>query len=145
MKIFILEDNSLRNKFFQKNLKEFDVTICNNYDDAIETINKEKFDIFFLDHDLDESIEKSGNRYKTGYDFAKYMEENKTPYKFIYIHTMNPSGARYMQSCFDEDLTKIIPFTILFTNIEYHKKDIKRFKLEEVFSYEGITLEKEAL
>ena len=59
-----------------------------SYKQAITKLNKTKFSIIDLDHDLGEE--------KTGYDICKYIVENNIRFDKIKIHTSNPVGRNNM-------------------------------------------------
>ena len=54
------------------------------FKDAINELNKRKYKVIDLDHDLGEE--------KTGYDICKYIIENDIKITRVYIHSSNPVG-----------------------------------------------------
>ena len=97
MDILILEDSSARCELFKKYLKEHNLFFCDNVDDAKILIDNQKFDMIFLDHDLEGQIYVNSNYENTGYQVAKYIASKNIESQII-IHTMNYSGARNMRS-----------------------------------------------
>ena len=109
-KILILEDNAERIKLFKSlllnkfkvNEMDVDILFTDNVEDAKKLFDKhKKFDMIFLDHDLDNRVYVDSNEPNTGYQFAKYLNEKleDEDYKttVIIIHTMNPIGAQNMK------------------------------------------------
>lgn len=66
----------------------YNVIIARTFKDAINELNKRKYKVIDLDHDLGEE--------KTGYDICKYIVENQIPMNEVYIHTNNPVGKQNM-------------------------------------------------
>lgn len=81
MNRFLFIDD-IRNHFFNEKIGNIDV--AKNYNQAIDFLNKYKYDIVSFDHDLGED--------KTGYDIAKYIVENNIQIGQFYIHSANPVG-----------------------------------------------------
>ena len=76
-----------------KEYKVSDVVWIKNYNDAIEQLKTGKVTWISFDHDL-------GSR-KTGYDVAKYIEENvhdgNIPCPEWQIHSANPAGRQNIE------------------------------------------------
>jgi response regulator of citrate/malate metabolism len=66
------------------------------YDEAINALKEEKWDVVYLDHDL-------GYDPKTGYDILCWLEQNLQylPGKIVIV-SMNPSGRERMQLVIDK-------------------------------------------
>lgn len=103
MNILIVDDSLERQVAFQKKFYQHSVTIAKNYNEAISCLNYGNYNCLFLDHDLGEG--------KTGYDVAVWIEKgiNQTSYPgrvrsdmIIYVHSMNPIGARNIQRVFPD-------------------------------------------
>lgn len=62
----------------------YNVIIARTFKDAINELNKRKYKVIDLDHDLGEE--------KTGYDICKYIVENNIKITRAYIHSSNPVG-----------------------------------------------------
>lgn len=62
----------------------YNVIIARTFKDAINELNKRKYKVIDLDHDLGEE--------KTGYDICKYIIENDIKITRVYIHSSNPVG-----------------------------------------------------
>jgi CheY-like chemotaxis protein len=106
--ILIVDDSRERQEAFYNKFSDtvfgtntFSLAIvyqATDYDQAIKALQTIQVDILFLDHDL-------GKDSKTGYDLAVWMEEqealgNINLPRRIYIHSMNPVGARNIQKVF---------------------------------------------
>ena len=104
-RVFVLEDAEDRIKWFTQRFAENPVFVTvTNAQLAIEVLTLIEFDLLFLDHDLEllnyaggymESQEESSG---TGYDVAKFLEENPDCQRTaeIVIHSLNPSGTARM-------------------------------------------------
>jgi CheY-like chemotaxis protein len=96
MRILVVDDSKERQKIFTRGLIGNEQVIqAFNYDQAIEALNTNIFDLIFLDHDLDEEAAS-----KSGMEVARYMvemEEDRRPKKAI-IHSLNPSGVENIAS-----------------------------------------------
>lgn len=62
----------------------YNIIIVRTFKDAINELNKRKYKVIDLDHDLGEE--------KTGYDICKYIIENDIKITRVYIHSSNPVG-----------------------------------------------------
>ena len=62
----------------------YNVIIARTFKDAINELNKRKYKVIDLDHDLGEE--------KTGYDICKYIIENDIKITRVYIHSNNHVG-----------------------------------------------------
>jgi CheY-like chemotaxis protein len=97
MKILLLEDNQERINKFKELFKNQTIFCCSDIHQAIDTCNNWNIDIMFLDHDLDNRIWVDSREENTGYQFVKWLVDNKIQEKcLIYIHSMNPIGANRM-------------------------------------------------
>lgn len=116
MKIFILEDDENRMKYFNKVLNKHTILHADTVEKSIKILEEnEDIIILFLDHDLEHKIMVSSKKPNTGYALAKYINESGKVYPQIIIHSMNVIGAHNMKdkliNC-AEDL-QVIPFHIL--------------------------------
>jgi len=94
MKIFVLEDNLIRQEKFKEIFKNHELIFSDNVVDALLKLYKTEFDILMLDHDL---VENNLTSYNNGYELCKKMIElNLQKQAIVYIHSMNPSGANAM-------------------------------------------------
>ena len=79
VRILVLDDDQKRHEAFKFHLFRHDVTHVYTCDEAIKAIEQEKWDIIFLDHDLEDrhyssaSDGKVEELEKTGYDVAVHI------------------------------------------------------------------------
>lgn len=114
MRIFILEDDQFRQKWFQKKFAKHILDIADNVEEAKKILSTNpQYDVGFLDHDLDHRVYVSSNEENTGYALCKWMKENKeyAPYQII-IHSLNVVGGDNMQTLLSEFHNNIwrVPF-----------------------------------
>lgn len=114
--ILILEDSEERIDFFKEKFeKDNNLFIFSFVNDAIDCLKRNKIDILFLDHDLDHRVMVNSYEKNTGFSFTKYIVNNNLQFEHIYIHSMNPVGAKLMY----EELEKtnntidLVPFYLL--------------------------------
>lgn len=108
IKIFILEDNNERIKWFKRKItdlvkREFELFISKDIDAAIKLYEENKpFDIYFLDHDLGGRVFVDSREENTGYTFAKYLKEKNITgeNEEVYSHSLNPIGRKNIINCF---------------------------------------------
>jgi hypothetical protein len=95
LNIFILEDSKERIDYFKKQFDNHNLTICMEINDEVyNTLDEKRFDILFLDHDLENYI--FGHK-DDGTTIAKYLTTRKLQsHAIIYVHSMNPIGANNM-------------------------------------------------
>lgn len=102
MRLFILDDDELRHAAFAKRFSDFDRVHVRTVDEALSALRENKFDIAFLDHDLNMYEHKSvgmsqhGPIELTGAHVAAFitaMDPDKRP-SFAVVHSWNPAGAR---------------------------------------------------
>jgi len=97
MKILLLEDNQYRIDKFKELYINQELFIYNNVLDAHHACVCNDFQVMFLDHDLDNRIWVNSQEENTGYQFVKFLVNNKLQKNsLIYIHSMNPIGANKM-------------------------------------------------
>jgi len=94
MKIFILEDDNNRVRYFKDTLAKHDVKVFDVADDAIDALENKVYDILFLDNDLGESA-------GSGTDVADFLhrnKDNKNNDALIIVHSWNVPAATAMRS-----------------------------------------------
>lgn len=102
MKILFLDDDLNRHQIFKQNLPGIDIDQAFSAKDAIEKINKNTYNVVFLDHDLSEHHyrDESSNDDETGQMVAKYISNNKEKFPndvVIVLHSLNPVGRAEMK------------------------------------------------
>lgn len=117
LKIMVLEDMPSRIQFFKNKLHKHDVYFFDNADDAMNGLLylNDKWDIVFLDHDLEGRIFVPSSYHNTGYTVAKFIFENDIKINQIITHSMNPQGAQNIKSILPR--AEIIPFNLLKTKL----------------------------
>ena len=111
LKIFLLEDSTDRIEQFIKVFGvEHDLTICKNFDEAVETLTEYDgiFDIACLDHDLDpvHYVSSCEDDHRTGYWVTKriitdfHLNFVETAF---YVHNLNPFGRKNIYSLLREN------------------------------------------
>jgi len=120
-RVFILEDDLYRVNLFRKKLAaKHTLTITDNVFEAKKLLAENDFDVLFLDHDLGGEIFVDSSAENTGYQLAKWLEEQKKHYDQIIIHSCNPVGADMMAVRLDsctENLSRV-PFPLLINYLE---------------------------
>lgn len=99
MNIFVLDDNyNDRITWFQTEYKEHNLFYAPNAPMALHILDKQKFDLIFLDHDLDNSWYLQSDHYlfNTGYQVAKGLLATINATTNVIIHSWNPIGADRM-------------------------------------------------
>ena len=107
MRILILEDNAERILEFYYMFNEHSLVVVNMADEAIRALEL-KFDIIFLDHDLDGRTFVDSNEKNTGYQVAKVIPNtinNTTP---IVVHSWNGEGALNMKSALKNQKATVV-------------------------------------
>jgi hypothetical protein len=98
MKMFLfLDDSEERHLHFNKITAIDNVTVihCKTANEAIDALDKIKFDCVFLDHDLEDTDPNSTGQTVAEF-IALHMNPAMTP-KNIIIHSWNPEGAEIME------------------------------------------------
>lgn len=119
-KIFIIEDDPKRIKWFRSHFKT-EADIFEDVESAKKGF-KGGYDQIFFDHDLGGLTYVDSNDPNTGYQFAKWLMENKLDdikrYKtHCVVHSLNYAGSMKIHDLLrDHDVQVIrIPFTSLVT------------------------------
>ena len=127
MKVLVLEDNKCRLEWFKETVSKCDLYLAMTAEKAADAIMKWEFDLIFLDHDLGD-FDSKGNKLgevntnkRTGLDFAKLLAEEIrvgriTNDPSIYIHSLNPVGAKNIKSVLKDAI--ILPFSELIKKIK---------------------------
>lgn len=108
--VFILEDDPIRIKQFKQMLSDKFLTMTDDATVAIDILNKQKFDICFLDHDLGGQTYVNSDKPNTGYQVAKQISSTLNIDTFCIVHSMNPVGAQNMYKAIGEDKAAWIPY-----------------------------------
>lgn len=101
LKILFLDDDEQRHKRFMMNRIGQDITAVWTFAEACDALQKDIFDVAYLDHDLSELAAEGrpAKEEKTGTDVADFiaaMEEGCRP-RMVVIHSFNDYGRRRMK------------------------------------------------
>jgi hypothetical protein len=100
IRVFLLDDDTRRHKWFEKRFKGDHLDIAENAAKAKEMLNNEYYDAIFLDHDLhpEHYNSESTDDGRTGYAVAVWLSSNpeKQCASTILVHTRNADGAMRM-------------------------------------------------
>lgn len=117
--IVILEDNQERMKSFKRKLiGRANIIHFDNVKDFTSYIkeNKEKINMFFLDHDLGGQVYVPSKDENTGYQAAlKIKETYGEEYPNTIVHSMNNIGADNIQAILER--ADKIPFPLLLQGL----------------------------
>src|SRR3954467_10883234 len=107
MRVLVLDDDNNRHVTFRRNLIGHDVVHVHTYDEAVAALAGERFDVMFLDHDLNlEGVHRSVRRdEETGVEWEMNgahvahviaeLPSEKRPDE-VFVHSYNPDGASNM-------------------------------------------------
>lgn len=118
--VLILEDAPERVDWFKKTFDFVDdllLFITKDTDIAFLRLLDTKFDIIFLDHDLDEAKVGVQNYEDTGLFIADRLKTTINKETTCIIHSMNPIGAALMVKAHPFN-TAHIPFSMLHDSLE---------------------------
>jgi CheY-like chemotaxis protein len=111
MRILILDDDVRRHGAFAKALLGHSVVHVYDYHRCVAALERETFDMAYLDHDLNDFGKKStmsgvyGMQHElTGHDVAIFiagMAPDRRP-KVVHVHSWNPDGAKRMVAALKE-------------------------------------------
>jgi len=110
MRIYVLEDMSIRMEWFRKTFHDCEIYHTDKVKKACEDIENNKYDLIFLDRDLGDY--KLTGEFVTDYMVDKQLAQNS----IIVIHSSNEPSRKRMK----DNLNKyhknvyIIPFTELY-------------------------------
>jgi len=95
-KIFILEDDPERIKWFVDNFSDWDLTITNSAQAAISVLEWVKFDVFFLDHDLGRKAYQPSDE-NSGMEVVIHaLKFSSFTNKIVIVHSWNTVAAKSM-------------------------------------------------
>ena len=103
MRIFILEDDHMRQHWFREHFKQHNITIVDNAKDAIKLLSTEEFSFIMLDHDLGGEVFVDSEKENTGYQVAKALINTSNANKPVVIHSWNVPAAQRMQYVIGEN------------------------------------------
>lgn len=112
--ILVLEDSLERIKAFRECFIGKTVTYTDQADVAIEAVEKTKWDMIFLDHDLGGKLFVDSEEKNTGYQVARLLPETINKDTPCILHSMNWVGSLKMHKA-SPDNTYRIPFPKLLS------------------------------
>lgn len=93
MNILVLEDDQNRIAWFKAYYPDAD--IVETAAEAIACLDRTRYRLVFLDHDLGQGIYQDSGP-GTGYEVAQKLAELGTPHTVVVIHSWNHAGAKNM-------------------------------------------------
>ena len=96
MKVFVLEDFDERAAVFVRHFVKHELVFCNNAKMAARILDSIKFDLIFLDHDLEDEAFVDSNHPNTGHAVAKAIIGTRNRSTPVIVHSLNSSGAARM-------------------------------------------------
>ncbi len=117
MNIFILEDDPLRIKTFQRALIDHNVDHADNVQDGQKLLTENEYDLILLDHDLGGGQMVHSSDENTGYQLAKFIRDDNISARVI-THTYNPAGAKNILAVLPR--AAYIPFSTLIDKLEQY-------------------------
>lgn len=124
IKVFLLDDDERRHKWFQIRFKGDSLDIADNVIQAKEILGSTHYDAIFLDHDLhpEHYHSESTDDERTGYAIALWLSSNPDLQKAstILVHTRNADGAmRMVEQLRNSGRTaEYVPFPLLAERIK---------------------------
>lgn len=98
MKILILEDDEIRKELFRSKLLNHELYITDNVEEFKKLLMGSKFDVLFLDHDLDGESYVPTDSTNTGSEAARWLDQNREYIPdIIFLHTLNIVGRINMK------------------------------------------------
>jgi len=111
MRIFILEDDPARMKKFIRALVSNHIDHAETAEAGKKLVQKNKYDLLLLDHDLGGEQMVDSAEENTGYQLAKFIQHTQNRDTPCITHTCNPIGADNIL-CVLPHAVKV-PFTML--------------------------------
>ena len=96
MKIFVLEDNGERIKWFAEQFQDHSLVMANHVDLAMTVLDTIKFDVLFLDHDLGGKAYVPVTEHNTGSTIANMLHTSANKNTPVVVHSFNVPAAKHM-------------------------------------------------
>lgn len=129
IKIFLLDDDVRRHRWFAKRFDGDDLDISETVDEAKEMLKENRYDAIFLDHDLLPEHYESNDHddfARTGYAVALWLNENREINRAatVIVHTRNADAAVRMVEKLRETGRQVeyVPFPLLDVKIKNYWK-----------------------
>ena len=124
IRIFLLDDDERRHKWFKTRFKGDSLDIAENVVSAQEMLSANHYDAIFLDHDLhpEHYHSETTDDERTGYAIALWLSTNPDVQKAstILVHTRNADGAMRMVELLRNSgrAAEYVPFPLLAERIK---------------------------
>lgn len=124
IRVFLLDDDQRRHKWFQTRFKGDSVEIAETVDEAKKILAASSYDAIFLDHDLhpEHYHAESTDDERTGYAIALWLSSNPDVQRAstILVHTRNADGAMRMVEQLRNSgrAAEYVPFPLLAERIK---------------------------
>lgn len=128
IKVFLLDDDRRRHRWFTKRFSSDDLDIAENVAEAITLLQENSYDAIFLDHDLlPEHYESSKfDDENTGYAIALWLNQNTNSQNAstIIVHTRNSEGGMRMVEILREKGRNVeyVPYPLLDMKLKNYWK-----------------------
>jgi hypothetical protein len=128
IRIFVLDDDRRRHRWFKRRFEGDDLDIAETVSDAKPFLQKNSYDAVFLDHDLLPHHYDSGEHddENTGYAIALWLAENKNiqTAATVIVHTRNSdAGMRMIELMRSKGRSvEYVPFPLLDIKIQNYWK-----------------------
>ena len=128
IKIFLLDDDHRRHRWFIKRFEGDELDIAENVEEAKTLLLEDAYDAIFLDHDLlpEHYGAETNDDENTGYAIAKWLNENNSLQNAatIIVHTRNSDGGMRMVEVLREKARQVeyVPFPLLDIKIKNYWK-----------------------
>lgn len=126
-RVFILEDDTMRINWFKEQFDWCDWFITKQVGIALEELKATKYELIFLDHDLEDSHYtdffegREPQKELTGQYISENLKDTINFNTTTIIHSMNPIGQKSMKQQLPHAF--VIPFSELVTNLEFYNGD----------------------
>lgn len=112
LNILVLDDDQDRLDAFASRLQWHRTVMVKTKEEACAAIDRERFEFFFLDHDLGGETYVSSYREDTGMGVVRHLIASKHPRVPVVVHSLNYGGAQNMAALLRADRwrTLLIPF-----------------------------------
>ena len=124
IRVFLLDDDERRHKWFETRFKGDSVDIAENVVSAQEMLAANHYDAIFLDHDLhpEHYHSETTDDERTGYAIALWLSTNPDVQRAttILVHTRNADGAMRMVELLRNSgrAAEYVPFPLLAERIK---------------------------
>jgi DNA-binding NarL/FixJ family response regulator len=121
--ILFLDDHDERAESFKRFAPKGHVIVVKTAKECIETLAGQEWNIVFLDHDLEDTLQSEDNN---GMTVVRWIVENNPFIRQIIVHSNNKPAADNMVIMLQKAsyIAAHIPFTTLITNLRKANRGI---------------------